>query len=144
MTVLVPQREGIPLPETSPVSEPFWDACARHELIFQRCGDCDAAVFVPSLVCRQCTSRDLTWARSAGRGTLYSWSVVWRPQTPEYEVPYAPIIVEIDEGYRMLSNLVGCEAEDIEPHLRLRVAFRQVGALTLPYFTPEAAPRSRP
>jgi hypothetical protein len=138
--MLVAQEEGIPLPETTAIAAPFWDGCARGELLFQRCRHCAAALFVPSLVCRQCTGRDLVWERSTGRGVLYSWSVVWRPQAPAYTVPYAPIIVELDEGFHLLSNLVGCDTDDIKPLLRLRAVFRKVGDLTLPYFTPEDAP----
>jgi hypothetical protein len=63
--------------------------------------------------------------------------VVWRPQTPHFVVPYAPIIVTLDEGYQMLSNLIDCDTEEISDGLRVEVAFEPIGeGLKLPYFRP--------
>jgi uncharacterized OB-fold protein len=137
MTVLEPQDGEIPLPRTSAIAQPFWEGCERSELMFQRCGGCGRAVFNPAPICRFCTSRDLSWERSAGRGTVYSWTVAWRPQSPAFTTPYAPVIVELDEGYYLLSNLVGCEVEDIRVGLPVEVVFHRVSdARTLPYFRP--------
>jgi uncharacterized OB-fold protein len=140
MTMLLPQRPGIPLPCPTATSAPFWEGCARQELLFQRCDNCHAAIFIPAPVCRTCLGRGLDWERSDGRGGIYSWSVVWRPQTPEFVVPYAPIIVTLDEGYRMLSNLIGCDSDDIQDDLRVQVTFEPIGAgFHLPYFRPVAS-----
>lgn len=137
--VLLPQAEGIPLPNPTPVSQPFWDGCARGELLYQRCGACGRAVFNPAPACRWCSSRELTWQRSAGLGSLYSWSVVWRPQAPAFRVPYAAALVDVDEGYQILSNVIGCTPGDLRLGLRLQVEFHPVGGgIHLPYFRPAA------
>jgi uncharacterized OB-fold protein len=138
-TELKPQLGAIPLPEPSPESVPFWDGCQRDELLFQRCAACTNANFTPVTVCRACLSRDLHWQRSTGRGAIYSWTVVWRPQTPSFVVPYAPIIVEVDEGYQMLSNLVGTTPDAIARGQRVEVRFEATASgFVLPYFAPIA------
>jgi uncharacterized OB-fold protein len=136
MTLLEPQAEGIPLPHPTPVSQPFWDACKERRLRYQRCDGCNTAIFNPAPVCRTCGGRALTWHDSAGAGTLYSYTIAWRPQSPKFSTPYAPIIVDVDEGFQMLSNLVGCSIDDIRIGMRLQVAFHAVGDATLPYFRP--------
>ena len=134
---LVPQPAAIPAPMPSPLSQHYWDACARGELLFQRCGACGRPNFDPALLCRHCGSRDLTWEQSAGNGTVYSWTVVWRPQQPSFVVPYAPAIVDIDEGYQMLANVVGCDVEDLAVGMRVAVEFHPVSdGVVIPYFRP--------
>jgi uncharacterized protein len=137
MTLLQPQPFGIPVPYPTIVSQPYWDGAKRGELLFQRCGDCGHITHTPALVCAYCSSRNLSWERSAGTGNVYSWTTVWRPQTPAFTVPYTAIIVDMDEGWQMLSNLIGCE--DDEPHvdMRVEVEFHPISdEITLPYFRP--------
>ena len=88
--------------------------------------------------CRYCLEDGAwTWQVSAGRGTLYSYTVVWRPVTPEYTVPYAPALVTLDEGFTMMTNLVGLEAADIRIDMPLHVVITALeGGRHLPYFTP--------
>ena len=111
MTLLRPQHGDIPLPYPSVTSQRFWEGCQRGELLFQRCQRCGAANHTPTVICGSCWSQELSWERSAGNGTIYSWTMVWRPQTPAFVVPYAPIIVEMDEGWQILSCLMGCSHE---------------------------------
>jgi len=137
MTALRPQHGAIPTPQPSALSAPYWDGCQRGELLFQRCGDCGAATHTPAYICSRCLSRALTWEQSSGRGTVYSWTTVWRPQIPAFEVPYAPIIVDVEEGWQMLSNLVGCDHEDVEIGLPVAVEFHPLeSGFHLPYFAP--------
>lgn len=134
---LQPQPAAIPAPVPSPVSQPYWDACARGELTYQRCGSCSRAEFDPALQCRDCASTNLVWERSAGNGTIYSWTAVWRPQQPSFVVPYAPAIIDIDEGYKMLANIVGCDIADLAVGTRVAVEFHPVsGGFALAYFRP--------
>lgn len=135
-TWLEPQGEGIPILRTSPLTEPFWDGCAEGELRFQRCGDCGAAIFNPAYVCRACTSHDLRWEVSAGLGTVFSYTICHRPMTPQFTDVYAPVIVDLDEGYQMLSDVVGCDAADVHVGMRVRVLFHMIADRTLPYFAP--------
>ena len=78
----------------------------------------------------------MRWTQSGGVGEIYSWTVVHRPVTPEFEPPYAPAIVTLDEGYQILTNIVGVAPEDLAIGMRVRVEFHAVDPdLTLPYFT---------
>jgi uncharacterized OB-fold protein len=137
MTLLEPQGSDIPHPEPSPLSRPFWDGLRRGELLVQHCGDCGRATHTPSLVCAHCGSHALAWVPSSGLGAVYSWTIVWRPQTPAFTVPYVPIIVEMEEGWQMLSNLIGCAHDAVHVGLAVEVVFHPLSdEITLPYFRP--------
>jgi len=89
-------------------------------------------------VCARCLSADYDRLASRGKGSLYSWTVVWRAPDPAFSVPYAPAVVELDEGYFMVSAVVGCEVEDLRPGMRLKVVFHEASdEITLPYFAPD-------
>src|SRR5215207_9264433 len=100
---------NVPLPHATEISAPFWAGCTREELMVQRCADCGAFVHIPEPCCTRCASFDLEWVRSSGRGTVYSYSVVWRPQQPAFEVPYVVAIVDLDEGWKILTNIIDCD-----------------------------------
>lgn len=137
MTTLQPQTGAIPLPQPTMVSRPFWDGCQRGELLFQHCNVCGRATWSPALMCSNCYSTDMVWQQSKGEGEVYSWTVVWRPQTPEFTVPYAAVIMRMDEGYDFLSNMIGCEPDAIRVGMRAKVAFHRLNDdITLPYFVP--------
>ncbi|OBG91336.1 hypothetical protein A9X05_11685 [Mycobacterium sp. E3298] len=129
-------------PQTGPVphaashlSVPFWGGCRSGELRYQRCEACGLANFPPTEHCRECLSAQVRWERSGGVGEIYSWTVVHRPVTAEFEPPYAPAIVALDEGYQMLTNVVGVPPEELRIGMRVRVQFHAVGPdVTLPYF----------
>ena len=130
-------------PQTGPVphvcshlSVPFWQGCQSGELRYQRCEACGISNFPPTEHCRQCFSADLVWMESGGVGEIYSWTVVHRPVTAEFEPPYAPAIITLDEGYQMLTNVVGVAPDDLEIGMRVQVQFHAVAPdVTLPYFT---------
>ena len=135
--VLRPQPVGIPVPRPSLASQPYWDGTALHELRYQRCDDCGTIALRPAPVCGSCIGRSLSWVPSAGLGSLYSWTVVHRPQHPSFVVPYAPAIVELDEGFWLVSSIIGCPADALTAGLRLRVEFHPASdEITLPYFRP--------
>lgn len=132
---LRPQTGPVPH-ASSHVSRPFWEGCRAHELRYQHCAACGSANFPPTEHCRQCLSENLRWQPGSGRGEIYSWTVVYRPVTAEFEPPYAPAIITLDEGYQMLTNVVGVPPEDLDVGLRVRVEFHATGPdVTLPYFT---------
>ena len=134
---LRPQAAELPHAEPGPVTAPFWEACRRSELLYQRCGHCDAATFPPAEFCRECLAPELRWERSDGRGVLYSWTIVHRPVTPAFTTPYAPAIVTLAEGYQMLTNIVHATPGQLRLDLPVRVTFAEAGAgLVLPYFEP--------
>ena len=139
MSLTRPQPSTIPLPRPTVFSQPFWEACKRGELTFQRCNDCEGIVFIPQPACTHCLSTDLRWERSAGRGAVYSWTVVWRPQTPAFEIPYAIAIVDVDEGYQMMTNIIGIDPATLEVGRRVEVSFHEMNdEITMPYFRPAA------
>ena len=126
-----------PVPHaSSQVSSPFWQGCRSGELLYQRCEACGQSNFPPTEHCRQCLSAELQWKQSGGVGEIYSWTVVRRPVSAEFEPPYAPAIITLDEGYQMLTNVVGVAQEDLAIGMRVQVQFHAVGGeVTLPYFT---------
>jgi uncharacterized OB-fold protein len=141
MTMLGPQTGAIPPPTPSAVSQPFWDGCTRGELLYQRCDVCGHATHTPAFICSNCGSESLRWEASSGRGTVYSWTTVWRPQMPAFEVPYVAIIVDVEEGWQLLSNLIGCTVDDVEIGMPVEVEFHPIpGGFVLPYFRPASAP----
>lgn len=137
MTAQPLQPQSGPVPHaSSPVSVPFWEGCRSHELRYQRCAECGLANFPPTEHCRQCLSAEPSWALSGGVGEVYSWTVVHRPVTAVFEPPYAPAIVTLDEGYQMLTNIVGVPPEAVVIGMRVQVQFHTVESdVTLPYFT---------
>ena len=128
---------GIPLPRPSELSQPHWDGCRDGVLRFQRCRDCGTAVFIPQPVCTGCFGDGLEWMASSGRGIVYSYTVVHRPQRPVFAVPYTVVIALLEEGWYMLSNLVECDPADVAIGMPIEVVFRKMSEeITLPYFRP--------
>ncbi|PZC48445.1 MAG: hypothetical protein DK306_000893 [Chloroflexi bacterium] len=112
-----------PLPSLAdPDTAPFWQATKSHELRFQVCDDCDAVVFYPRRHCTSCLGSALSWKVSAGAGEIYSFSVVQLSRHPFFgqKVPYAVALIDLDEGFRILSNVVGVD----DPVAQLRVGQR--------------------
>jgi uncharacterized protein len=134
MTILRPQAGPVPH-ASSHLSVPFWEGCRAGRLRYQRCEACGAPNFPPTEHCRQCLSAYLLWMDSGGVGEIYSWTVVHRPVTAEFAAPYAPAIVTLDEGYQMLTNIVGVAPGELRIGMRVRVQFHATGPdVTLPYF----------
>lgn len=137
MAKLEPQTGAIPEPYPSLTSRPFWEACKQGKLTYQRCRSCGGATWSPAYACSHCYSTDLEWAESSGKGEVFSWTVVWRPQTPDFTVPYAAVVMRMDDGYDFLSNMIGCEPDDIHIGMRAEVVFHRLNDdVTLPYFVP--------
>jgi uncharacterized OB-fold protein len=140
MALLTPQAGPLPVGAHGPDSEPFWEGAKEGELRFVRCSACGEPDFPAAPHCRNCLSGALEWQVSTGHGTLYSYTIVWRPVTPDFTVPYAPAVVDLDEGYSMMTNLVGLDTDDIRIDMSVVVQFEALaGGLTLPYFRPLGA-----
>jgi uncharacterized OB-fold protein len=93
----------------------YLEGLARGELLYQRCGDCGAAVFPPRVLCTQCGSTALDFEVSAGEGTVYSATAV----TQRDADPYSVCLVDLDEGFRMMSSVVDIPADDVEIGMRV-------------------------
>lgn len=102
-------------PETE-LTRPFWDATKSERFLVQWCGACNTPIFYPREVCPQClSSESLEWRESAGTGQVHAVSVQHRPANPLMadRVPYAVAIVELDDGIRLMSNVVNCDPETV-------------------------------
>lgn len=116
-----------PLPIIDLDSEPFWDAVRNHTLVLQRCANCKTYRHPPMPMCPNCNSFDQEWVESAGRGKVHSWIVVRVPSHPFFgQVPYNVVLVEMEEGPRLFSNLLGVEPEDIYENMPVQVDFVDV------------------
>ncbi len=136
-----PAIKSKPLPVPDADSKPFWEACAKHELSLQRCGDCGAWRFPPSPLCPQCLSRAYAWQPAAGRGSVYSFVIVREAMDPAWkdDLPYVVAIIALEEGPHMLSNVVGIPVEQVHVGMPVAVCFaRASGDIVLPKFQPAA------
>lgn len=126
-----------PLPTPTSLSAPHWAGCRDGVLRVQRCQACGTYVFIPQPICTGCQSDDLRWVESSGRGRVYSFTVVHRPPRPEFEVPYVVAIVALEEGWHMLTNIVGCEPHEVAIDMPVTVAFERMSdQISLPMFRP--------
>lgn len=127
-------------PPVTDVTEEFWEATKEGKLLVQWCGACNAAIFYPREVCPQCLSSDsLEWRPASGKGTVYAYSVQHRPANPTMadRVPYTVALVELDEGIRMMSNIIDCAPDDVSVGMPVTVAWEDLSdGRKLPQFSP--------
>jgi len=129
-----------PLPQPTPVSEPFWRAAREHELRVQRCNDCNAYIFYPRSACTECASLALDWVRLSGRGIVYSYTIASVPPHPGFdEIPFVIALIELEEGIRIASNIVECEPAGVQIGMPVEVVFEDITSnMTLIKFKPIA------
>ena len=128
-----------PLPLITKLSRVFYDGCRDGKLLYQSCAECGEVVFFPKHLCPNCMGRDLTWKESSGLGRIHTFTVTYAYAPPEFveDVPYAPAIVVLEEGFRMMSNIVGCDLDSIKCDMSVQVVFDPVTPeITLPKFKP--------
>ena len=128
-----------PIPVPTPETQPFWDGCARGELLLQRCERCGSVWHPPSPLCPSCLSTDHAWSGASGRGTVYTYSVVHHAFRPVWEplVPYVVAIIELAEGPRMVSNLIDIAPEQVRIGMDVEVTFQTVSqSISMPFFRP--------
>lgn len=133
------ERNQKPLPRIDESNRPYWEATKRHELFLQKCRDCGHYRHPPGETCPSCLSAELDWVKVNGRGTVYTWTVFHQVYHPAFEkdVPYAVVAVELEEGPRLLANLVDCPVETITTGMPVEVVFDDVTEeITLPKFRP--------
>jgi uncharacterized OB-fold protein len=128
-----------PLPGKDELNKPFWEAAKRHELILQHCRKCGSYRYPAGLTCTECVSDELEWKKVSGHGFVYTWTVFHRAYHPAFidEIPYAVVAVELEEGPRMITNLVGCKLVDIKIGMQVEVIFEDASEeISLPKFRP--------
>ncbi len=130
MPAQIPQ----PLPDSD--SRPYWEGLAQHEIRIQRCTACSRHVFYPRSLCPYCFSAQLSWVTATGKGTIYSYTVVHQAYGPFADgIPFTIALVELAEGVRMMTRIVGTPRERITVGAPVHVTFETVDEnLTLPYF----------
>lgn len=129
-----------PQPHPDPDSAPFWEGVAEGRLLLQQCEACARHRFPPAETCPHCRSAEARWRPAGGRGRVYSWIVVRHPIPAEIfarEVPYIVALVELDEGVRLASNLLGIEPEAVRDGMPVRVVFHESGGRVLHAFRPD-------
>ena len=130
-------------PEPTPETAPYWEAANRGELQIQQCNACGMHYFYPRTACPRCGSTDVTWVTVSGRGRLHTYVINHRPAPGfEDEAPYAIAVVELEEGPRMMANIVGVPntPDELELDMPLEVRFESRGEQMVPVFAPAARP----
>jgi len=128
-----------PLPKPDQDSEPYWEGTRRHELLLQQCSACRRFRFYPRSLCPFCFSDAFNWRAAAGRGSVYSFTVVHRAPFPSFrdKIPYVLALIELEEGVRMMSNVVDCDPAQVRIGMPVVVVFDAVTEeITLPKFRP--------
>jgi uncharacterized protein len=129
---------GRPLPRPSPMTQGYWDAARRHELVIQRCQDCRRYRHYPRPLCPACGSARWEWSPVSGRGVIYTFTVTHRAFHPAWQdrTPYAVVTVELEEGVRMVGELAAGDTGRVAIGLPVQVVFRDLPGedVTLPGF----------
>jgi uncharacterized OB-fold protein len=128
-----------PTPMPTPETQPYWDGARAGQLRIQRCTACREHYFYPRPFCPRCGSAEVEWVTASGRATLHSYVINHRPAPGfEADAPYAIAIVALEEGPRMMSNIVGVEStpEHLVLDMPLEVAFEERGDQRVPVFRP--------
>jgi uncharacterized protein len=120
-----------PAPFVTPEVKPFWDATSTGRLLLPRCADCDTVIWYPRPFCPRCASLNIAWFEASGRGSIYSFTVNRRGQAdlPEYREAgtYVLAYVELEEGPRVMTNIVECEPNSVRIGQRVEVVFHDTG-----------------
>ncbi len=128
------------IPPRTESTQPYWDAAARGELVVQQCGACNFHVFPPRANCPACGSSELSWKPVTGQGTIYTYTVAHRAPHPVLaeQCPFTLAVVELEEGPRLMTNIIGCNPEDVEVGMRVQVAYEDIddSDVVLPVFKP--------
>jgi uncharacterized protein len=127
------------VPDPSPLGAPYWQGANRGELLIQRCDGCGHVFHPPLPVCPACGSSAWSWQPASGRGKVFSYTVVLQAAHPDFadRVPYVAALVELEEGPRMVADILEIAPEDVRVDMPVRVEFVEVAAgVKLPQFVP--------
>jgi hypothetical protein len=129
-----------PLPEFRPETKPFWEACKRHELVLPRSRTTNEFFFYPRAVSPgEDMSQDIEWVKASGRAKVWTYAIHHMGPTKAYqgEPPYVVALVETQEGVKMMTNIVGCDPNEVRIGMEVEVVFDDVTPeVTLPKFKP--------
>jgi hypothetical protein len=123
-----------------PISEeaaPFWEGTRERKLLLPWCTACPQPIWFPRAICPRCSGSDIEWREASGRGFVYALTVEHTAQTRALAAPYVVALVELDEGVRFLSNVVGCPPEEVAVGTAVQVTWELLSdGRHLPLFTP--------
>jgi uncharacterized OB-fold protein len=130
-----------PVPVIDDLNRPYWEGARQHRLVLLRCPSCRTYVHPPRPTCPRCRAEHLSPCEVSGRGRVYSWSVMRSPGNPGFEerIPYAVLVVELDEqvGLLTIGNIVDCPLEEIRMGMELELAWEELtDEVTLPQWRP--------
>lgn len=131
-----------PGPDTRNAGVDYWRAAAKGSLCVPSCSDCDRCFWHPRPRCPYCGSDNVRWKASAGKGTIYTYTVVRQSADPYFKarLPYVVAMVELDEGPRIMTNIVECDVESVRIGNRVSVVFDAISPdMAIPEFRAEAA-----
>lgn len=119
-------RYDLPVPDDYTTT--WWDAAAERRLLVVRCHDCGEAHFYPRPFCPRCGGEEVSWEEASGRATLYTWSVVHQNDMPPFRdmLPYVAAVVDLDEGPRMMTTVVGTDPGHLQVGMRLEADFEEL------------------
>ena len=126
------------LPQPTPETRHFWEGCRDGELRLQKCVACAKSYFPPRPFCPACGSREVEVYAASGRATLYSYVINQRPRPDMGTLPHSIAVVTLEEGPRLMTNIVGCPQtpEALQLDMAVEVTFETFGEIALPFFKP--------
>jgi uncharacterized OB-fold protein len=130
-----------PLPVKTAENAPYWDSAKAHALELPRCGACGTFRYPPTPFCPRCLSDETEWRAVSGRGTVYSYIVVHQRYDPSFaeDLPYNVAVVELEEGPRLVTNVVGIDNKDLRIGMPVTITYEDITEeFTLPKFKPDA------
>lgn len=126
-----------PAPVLTDDNQFFWDRARQEQLVTQRCASCHEVRHPPRPMCPHCHSLDWDELALSGRGEVYSYSLLHHPQNPRFDYPVIAVLIDLDEGVRLVSNLVDIDPGDVRIGLPVAVTFVDtVGEMKVPVFRP--------
>lgn len=125
-----------PVPALTAATAPYWEAAAAGRFLLPWCRDCERFHHHPRPWCPHCWSTNLAWREPSGRGRVVTYTVVHQPPSPEFDVPYVLAVVRLDEGPRLMTNIVDVDPAEVRVDLPVVVTFERRGACALPQFRP--------
>ncbi|MGD0075865.1 MAG: Zn-ribbon domain-containing OB-fold protein [Candidatus Binataceae bacterium] len=128
-----------PIPRVTPDMAPFFEAGKRGQLVVQKCESCGTMRFPPRPQCSRCLSFHASWTPVSGRGEVFSFNVMHQVYHPGFaaEIPYAVVVIKLEEGVKMISNLVGIKPHEIKCGMPVEVVFERLNdEVSLPKFRP--------
>ena len=128
--------EELPLPTVTADSRAYWQAANERRLAIRQCNSCGAKHFLPRHLCPVCWSDQLEWISASGRGTVHSFTIIRRAPLASYadRVPYVVALIDLEEGPRMMTNIVGDDALDTRIGDRVAIEFEKRGEQNIPQF----------